>query len=199
MRCTPLHFPSSVDLPAASTLALTAARSRTSNSSEASAIGHLRSDRQTQDVAQLRREAGSVLSEVCLVNADTADLDRQAKQLVARVWRPDGVRRRAGGWVCGRASGSVPVLSHGAATLEHRSGGRFPKDARPPSPSHDRKQRGRVLQETSPRQSAKACPAVILRIVAHWGLVADTLCLPCPAWLLDDCAANDSTQVPQAL
>src|SRR5262245_19394945 len=54
-------------------------------------ISHLRSDSQTHDGAQLRREPRSVLHKIGLVNPDTADLNSQSQQLIARFWRPNRV------------------------------------------------------------------------------------------------------------
>ena len=76
-RQTALHFPLSSAVLAASTLALDHLAITLVEQPRGLVIGHLGSNRETQDGAQLRRKAGSSALEIGFENADATDLDGQ--------------------------------------------------------------------------------------------------------------------------
>ena len=106
-------------------------------------ISQLRSCGQTQNGAQLGGEPSSVVLEIAVVNADTADLDCQAQQLIALVWRPNWGSTCAGGFFCGRSRGSwlrellLRSIRRGGARPQSRLDG---NSRSCPSPSYETEQ-----------------------------------------------------------
>src|SRR5688572_24687043 len=64
-------------------------------------VSHLRAYRETQDAAKLRREARPIPLEIGLIDADAANPDGEAQQLIALLWRPN------------RLSGQIGSFAHG--------------------------------------------------------------------------------------
>ena len=122
--------------------ALTAAGSRSSNSANTLRVGHLRSRRQTQDVAQLRREAGTVFVEVGLVYPDAPDLNcwlttHRYVSIKTGCADPTSVR-----WCCSSSAAGEP------RAFVQRRARRPNKEAKPPR-TPARFKRRRVVQRLS--------------------------------------------------